>query len=420
MLRSFTNATRGTALTLAITASLGLCTGCVEKLEGCEYTGTCPPSTGGTAGQAGAPDSGGSGGTATTTGGATATGGAGGTTTSGHGGTSGGGTGGSGGGTGGTSTVTNTEGTSGGSGGAGGAGGMPCDGACEGETPVCDEDNDTCVECSEDEGCDEGVCDPEVHQCVECLGAADCEAPTALCDEEQQFCVECLTSDDCSETSEARCDAGSCTPCQANADCGHLTGTTVCDVPTGECVQCTAADEAVCDGTSCNPGTNTCTTTELGTVDDCQPCVADSECIGNAETDPLRRCVPMEFNGEPREKAYCLVRRSQVSQCAKPFVVVTSAVSLSGAPEESYCGIAQDSVTCEGVRDFLDSRTCPGEQDTECGCPRDEDGNCTAPGQGGFCRDLPAFDNQCTYQCGNVNQCPDTFACANQDPDFCE
>lgn len=71
----------------------------------------------------------------------------------------------------------------------------------------------------------------------------------------------------------------------------------------------------------------------------------------------------MEFNGEPRNQAYCLVRRSQVSECARPFVVVIPAVSLSGASEESYCGIAQEKVTCEAVLDLLQSRTCPGEQD---------------------------------------------------------
>ena len=73
------------------------------------------------------------------------------------------------GGHGGTSTTasggsTNATGGVGGSG-AGGAAGdggsptLPCDGACEGGTPVCDENADRCVECVQTSDCDEGVCD---------------------------------------------------------------------------------------------------------------------------------------------------------------------------------------------------------------------------------------------------------------------
>jgi hypothetical protein len=126
----------------------------------------------------------------------------------------------------------------------------------------------------------------------------------------------------------------------------------------------------------------------------------------------------MEFNGEPREKAYCLKR--QVAGCERPYAVLITASSISGAPEESYCGIGQQDVTCEAVLDLFQSRSCPGGQDTECGCPRDEDGNCTEPGKGGLCRTVGAFDNRCTYECGALDRCPETFTCANQDPDFCQ
>lgn len=94
--------------------------------------------------------------------------------------------------------------------------------------------------------------------------------------------------------SPSACDAGSCSPCQTNDDCSHLTDTTVCDVDAGQCVQCTVAEEAVCGGTSCNPATNTCTNTELGSVGSCEPCVADSECIGNDQSGTL---TPLRADG---------------------------------------------------------------------------------------------------------------------------
>lgn len=134
---------------------------------------------------------------------------------------------------------------------------------CEGDTPRCNEETDTCVEC---------------------LVTEDCDAPTALCDPDQHFCVECLDNTDCTDPQSSFCDAGSCSPCQTNTDCGHLAATTVCDVPTGECVECTGADYASCgvneddEPLVCNSVTRTCTTEVEHGSGTCKPCVADAQC----------------------------------------------------------------------------------------------------------------------------------------------
>ncbi len=327
------------------------------------------------------------------------------------------------------------------SGGTSGIVPVPCDGTCEGATPECDETSDTCVECLdsnshceaptpacdpgahecvecvENGDCAEGVCDPATHQCVECLENENCDETSPFCDPDH-FCAECLKTTDCTDPQASLCDAGSCSPCQSNADCAHLVGTTVCDTAAGECVECTIEEEAVCGGTSCNPATRACTTTELGSRDDCEPGAADSECVGNDASEPVRRCMPMEFAGELREQAYCLKR--QVAGCERPYAVPVVAISISGAAEETYCGIDEQNVTCEAVRDLFQSRSCTGGEDTECGCPRDEDGICTSAGEGGVCRHVGTFDNRCTYQCGNLDQCVTGLICANQDPDFCQ
>ena len=81
---------------------------------------------------------------------------------------SGGSTGGSGGATGGSSGVDDA--------GMGDAtvdaGSQPCDGACGGGTPVCDESSDTCVECVGDGDCGSEFCVD--NACVECRTNLDC------------------------------------------------------------------------------------------------------------------------------------------------------------------------------------------------------------------------------------------------------
>src|SRR5690606_41451010 len=121
-------------------------------------------------------------------------------------------------------------------------------------------------------------------------------------------------------------------------------------------VGCTVEEDAVCGGTSCDPATRSCTNSELASRNDCEPCVADSECAGNDATDPVRRCVPMEFAGEPRGQAYCL-RREAVG-CERPFTALLTVASVSGAEAERYCGVAQEVVTCEAVSDFVRGYAC--------------------------------------------------------------
>jgi hypothetical protein len=204
--------------------------------------------------------------------------------------------------------------------------------------------------------------------------------------------------------------------CEDNDDCTHIAGKGVCDG--GACVQCTVEDETHCAGKSCNPATKTCTTTTLGSRDYCQSCVADSECFGGNQADPDARCIPMEFNGELRPGGFCLRRVSKT--CARPYTIAIGAASLSGATTENYCGIDQANVRCEAVVDLENSRTCGSGADTACGCARDVEGNCTETGVGGLCRDFVALENQCTYQCGALNHCPQGFTCTGSPTKFCQ
>jgi hypothetical protein len=207
-----------------------------------------------------------------------------------------------------------------------------------------------------------------------------------------------------------------CTHCENNEHCAHIEGKRVCDKEMGACVECTIATELdACRGKSCNPATNTCTATNVGSLANCEPCVADSECAGGDQEDPDRRCVPLEYDGARRPGGFCLKRVSKT--CVVPYTIGVVAESLSGAPAETYCGINQNSVRCEAVLDLVNSTTCGDGTDAECGCTRDGDGLCTEAGKGGLCRDFVTLNNRCTYACGVAQHCPLGLTCPSG---FCQ
>jgi len=282
--------------------------GCSNLADDCANTSSC--SSGGATSNAGSSGSAGESGTSGNDSGGSDTGGEGGSTTAG------------------SSSGTSGDAGATGLGGEGGSASQPCDGACADPTPVCKEASDTCVEC---------------------LAPGDCAAgEETLCDTTSNTCVECLAPADCDTAGASRCAGGACVECEDSNDCAHIAGKGVCDG--GECVQCTTADETGCAGKSCNPATNSCTDSNVGSVGTCKPCVADSECTGGNVADPTSRCVPMEFNATPRQGGFCLRRVAKT--CSKPFQIPISASSLSGAPSESYCGIDQENVRCEAVLDL--------------------------------------------------------------------
>jgi len=293
------------------------------------------------------------------------------------------------------STVGGMAGESGGDGGAGGIAERPCGGNCPTDKPVCKEANDTCVQCLKENDCAAG--------------------PMNKCDA-MNTCVECLVPDDCGTANKARCESGACVECERNDDCDHIAGKGVCDG--GTCVQCTIADETACAGKSCNPATNACTNTAVGSVSTCKPCLTDSECVGGAQADPDARCVPMEFQGAARPRGFCL--RRAVKTCGRPYTIAISSPSLSGAPSENYCGIDQQNVTCEAVVDLEDSRTCVAQPDAACGCLRDAENDCISPGKGGLCRDFAVVQDRCTYRCGVHDHCPEGLTCAGSPTKFCQ
>jgi hypothetical protein len=311
---------------------------------------------------------------------------------------------------------------------------------CSGATPVCRLETNTCVECIASSDCvatpDKPVCDASSNSCVGCVSSADCasKSTTPFCHPLTRSCTACIDSAQCNSVYASRCEptTSTCVPCTVDGDCSQVTGKSACNA--GTCVKCTTTNESACvrEGYeySCNPKTNECTGTKRNSVALCGVCVADSECTTSAGIS-VARCVPMVFGADhvPRG-SYCLEAES--SGCGRPFgnttVMTITAISASGAPVDRYCGINQELVTCEAIRDMQDSGDsirCTNSvslepNDSLCGCVRDTDkGTCTTRGQGGLCRPIGGV-NRCTIQCGEGSECPTSRSCTSIDsPRYC-
>jgi hypothetical protein len=152
-----------------------------------------------------------------------------------------------------------------------------------------------------DAGSDAGGCTEcdEAHcvggRCVACTAvtqADDCPNDLApVCNEAAGECVQCVESTDCSDPTAPRCDPGTftCGRCFINDDCAGVPSGFFCEVSSGACVECNAADESECGTNVCDVENRTCTTTPAGMTGLCQSCVSDRQCR------PGQVCAPMEF-----------------------------------------------------------------------------------------------------------------------------
>ena len=246
-------------------------------------------------------------------------------------------------------------------------------------------------------------------ECVQCAGGEDedkyCTDRDQVCDVENYVCVDCLTNAQCAAPDASRCntDDNECAPCKTSEDCDDVQGLAetgnICDE--GLCVQCTPETEGqTCpNNTSCDPRTNTCTDTVVGSLLVCDECVADNECGDDGKPSNAYKCVPMYYPDEQTrfpndETGFCLKSIELGGSCTNPYRIVLTRTSLSDAAPEDYCGINEDLTTCPAVRALL--------ADTPCN-PVNGDQDCPQPA--GLCRELPGMVDRCTYLCSSIVEC---------------
>jgi hypothetical protein len=237
---------------------------------------------------------------------------------------------------------------------------------------------------------------------VACGGA--CSGATPYCKESTNTCVECLQTEQCTDGTKSVCDTSTntCVACNDNTQCSHIAGKGICDQ--GTCVGCTEATEAAaCGGFYCDPAAKTCTTMPRGTLGSCRACTADAECAVGY------RCVPMNFQGTARPGGYCLLVSSGTN-CVEPYrVLINGRASLSQPTDlKNYCGIAEDTTTCEAVLHLINNQGCTG--DADCGATGLNDG---------LCRTVAGAANKCTYACAGPAQCPSVAPTCNNPPAYC-
>lgn len=241
-------------------------------------------------------------------------------------------------------------------------------------------------------------------RCVQCTAEEDdyCTDRVQFCDTEAFECVNCLADGDCRAASASRCDLDSneCESCESNEQCDDVNGLpstgNACDE--GTCVDCTPGTESdtCANDMSCNPATRECTNTQVGSLDVCEECVADSECGDEGEPSEAYRCVPMFYAGErfpDEETGFCLKSIALGGSCSNPYRIVLTRPSLSGGAPDDYCSINEELATCPAVRALL--------SDTECD-PANGDEDCPPAG---ICRELPGDLNRCTYLCSDLVEC---------------
>lgn len=442
----------GLFATTAASASLSAC----GHIDGCRAHRNCGPYVppeGGIHAEGGAGDGGSGGGTGGGSGSGSGDSGPGGAD-----GAAGGGAGGKDGGSGGSGGMTDGGSGAGGMGTDGGdASPDPCGGTCSGDTPVCDESQGECVECTEGAHCggntpacddathacvectengdctgSDGVCDEATHSCVECVESTDCsgdtpvcdgttqtcvectehgdcDGATPLCDTAANVCVECLDNSTCTAVTASLCESGSCTACQSNADCSHLSDTTVCDA--GECVECTGLDYTACGedkGTPfvCDSLARSCTDKKEHAAGACVPCVSDAHCqLGQV-------CMLQTFGTEDEEVGYfCHWKQGDTDNGApkecfpggRPFVAgVKDALSIDGETTD-VCGLRVSTCIARNQFGIKDCAAGGPSDDSVCGFGPPADAKCDQVGASSSYR--------CTMTCGTDDDCPINFSC---------
>lgn len=249
---------------------------------------------------------------------------------------------------------------------------------------------------------------PEVEHgeavCVQQTCSASCEEGFFLCEEgcdgSPGTCVECLDNTHCTDPDAPVCNQGVCGTCASNDDCAGVEGKPICDPASATCVACLLDQARACGDFSCDPETRSCTTTGLRSRGSCEPCRSDAEC----KTDHI--CVAMDFDGSPRDAAYCLRidnAPANETDCLEPFTVLDIRASITTGEFAIVCGINEALTTCEAVLDY-DSECADAD---DCGVPGLNDGVC----------DTIEFEpgSRCSYPCDTASQypqCHSPFSCA--------
>lgn len=153
-----------------------------------------------------------------------------------------------------------------------------------------------------------------------------CTAPTSLCNLETQLCVQCTREDSAACTGDtAVCDTsvGQCVECTA-ADRSACTGAKMaCDTSVGKCVQCSATDPGSCTGDTPVCGSdNTCHACAMHSECSSKACMPDGTCL---DTEKIAYVDPAG-SGSACTRAMPCASLQAALNLKRPFVKVTGTI----------------------------------------------------------------------------------------------
>lgn len=234
--------------------------------------------------------------------------------------------------------------------------------------------------------------------CVECRTGADCTEGEPFCID--NACEQCQVDTDCTDPNAPRCDAAThqCSGCTELGACSRFAATPACNLGTGSCVECTAAEASACEDYACQttPGDGqfTCSTQLLGDAESCDTCVGDAACGPNST------CILENFDNQDTEWV-CLPEEPEAG-CATGTELISTLTEATSVDGETgnFCKPAH--TTCAGHRHFGKkglSSTNYCQTDDDCGLPNILDGRCLPfPGSNTV--------RYCSYPCVIVSECP--------------
>ncbi len=232
---------------------------------------------------------------------------------------------------------------------------------------------------------------PDAGPCGGCGAGLHCRTS-------DEMCVQCLGNEHCGPA-EPTCQAGVCVSGCDESICGAFAETPRCG-PAGGCVECLPASEALdCDDRSCDPTTNECTTTRIGSVDRCGRCASSSEC---GTFDAGGALLPMACALTPWTGGdagyFCVVDHTAAGSgvvCPRGTPRLENGVATREGGSSSFC-LPVAETTCPAL---VDNDACDPTDD--CGLAGADDGMCF----------MTMCESYCNESAGDRG-CPGTQSCA--------
>ena len=312
---------------------------------------------------------------------------------------------------------------------------------CQGDTPVCDTEHKSCVECLVNSDCKNAtkpVCNSnhtceacsnnQVYngtKCVECINDENCLGDKPICDTTNYVCTSCP---------EGKVSDGTkCVECTSDSNCSgdkpicDKTSYTCTNCPDGKvsdgtkCVECINNENCSEDKPICDKTNNTCTSCPNFKVyngKECVECVTDTNCANKPQPNcksPEANCIGVTSTPYCNIASYTCVECLVDSNCPTDKPICNSNQTCEACPDKQVydgkkCVDCISDENCKDDKPVCDTssntcKTCPdnkvyNKETNTCEVCYVENNNVVGCDKGQAC-----IDNTCqdVYECNKEN-----------------